>query len=154
MTSYIALFISMGAFGFTLFNWNHARQRDKRDLFLRLHELLLEADLQRGRRIALEQITSPEDAKAMRDANPDDYDTINRAMAFADLFALYAYEGYIDHGMALGTWKYAFDRLRAPAEHFMEHRRKMNGDIAWPNLRRFCEEAERSVATEAAARNV
>jgi hypothetical protein len=87
--SSIALGISLLAFCFGIFSWLEHKRQDKRDLFLKINERLAEIDLQRGRRILYRDVNSKEDAKALLDKRPDDYDLANRALAMLDIAALY-----------------------------------------------------------------
>src|SRR5262245_19077114 len=93
--SYIALIISSAASAFGIFTWRDHKRQDKRDLLLQLHERLHDVELQRGRRI-LYQVRSVEDARALFQQGPEDYDVDNKALWMWDIAALYADKGYID----------------------------------------------------------
>jgi len=78
-----------GAFAFSIFNWRERKRQDQRDLFLKIHERLVDMDLQRGRRIIYLDVHSVEQAKALFQKRPADYDLGDRALAMLDLAALY-----------------------------------------------------------------
>lgn len=112
------------------------RQQDRRDLFLKLHERLLEPELQRGRRLLHTKARTVRDVEALRDSSPDEYDLVNRAVAMSDVAAMYVARGYVDRDDFVGEWGVAYGRLWLAAEAFLEVRlRYPGGEAGWPHFR-------------------
>jgi hypothetical protein len=77
----IPIVLASAAFLFSIFTWRERRSQDQRDLFLKMHERLIDIDLQRGRRILGQAIHSAKDVQALFHDSPDQYDLANRALA-------------------------------------------------------------------------
>ncbi len=92
----ISIIISCGAFIFSLYAWRERVAQDRRDLYLRLHERLLDVELQHGRRILFRKVNSIDDARTLFREKPERYDLANMALAMLDTAALYVEHGYID----------------------------------------------------------
>jgi hypothetical protein len=131
-TSIIAILISCSAFGFSLYTWREGISRGRRDLFLRLHESLIETEHQKGRRTLYQKVNSVEDARSLFLGNPEDYALANKALAMLDTAALYAERAYIDGGLFMEEWGYTFKNMLKHAEYFMAERKDRN---ALPNTR-------------------
>jgi hypothetical protein len=95
----IPIVISCAAFVFSVFTWRERRAQDQRDLFLRIHERLVDVDLQRGRRVLFQMVQSIEDARALFQDRREDSDLANRALAMLDVAALYVERGYVDRDL-------------------------------------------------------
>jgi hypothetical protein len=114
---------------------------DKRDLFLRIHEMLLDPEVVRGRR-RLYKITTREQAEHLHD-NPDDYTRVHRALALFDLLAKYEHYGWIDERTALDEWADSLARAKPPAELFIAARAREVGVRSWPDFLDLAGRAER-----------
>jgi hypothetical protein len=89
-----ALVISTAAFA--------TRQRqDKRDLYLRIHEQLLDLQVQEGRRLLYERVHSVEDVIDLRRNEPEVYALINRSLSMFSTLGLYVERGYVDRDVVL-----------------------------------------------------
>ena len=134
--------LSSAAFVFSLYAWRERRSVDQRDLFLRVHERLVDIDIQRGRRILAEKIGSPEDAHALYREHPDDYDLANRSLAMLDVAALYVERGYISKRLFMQEWALVYARVLEPAQHFISARAEKSMTSAlWPHFRALAREA-------------
>lgn len=120
-----------------------AKQRqDKRDLFLRIHERLVDPDIQLGRRLLYDRVHSVKDAEYLSLHDAGDYQSINRAIAMFDIFAMYVHHDYIDRSVALEEWAHSFGRLWRQAQPFIEDRAQVQSWTSWPHFRKFGPVAE------------
>jgi hypothetical protein len=148
----IPIVISCGAFAFSIFTWRERRNQDQRDLFLKMHERLIDVDLQRGRRILAENIHSVKDAEALLRGSPADYELANRALAMFDIFALYAERGYVDRKLVLEEWGYTLANTWACGQYLIAerlNRHRPNTWSAWPHFQKLGKLADEWVSSEA-----
>jgi len=113
LSTVIPIVISVAAFVFSMFTWRDRKLNDKRDLFLRMHERLIDLDLQQGRRI-LARINSPEEARDLIEDHPDDYELVSRTLSMLDVAALYVEQGYIDKSLFMQDSAFAVMRRGLP----------------------------------------
>jgi hypothetical protein len=132
VTSVISIAIACSAFAFSLFTWRERRSQDQRDLLLRVHERLIDIELQRGRRILYQRVNSVEDAAALFRESPDDYDLANRALAMMDMVALYVESNYIDRQVFLKEWGPTYARVWESGQHFVAERVSRQARYPWP----------------------
>lgn len=147
----ISLVISCAAFAFSLVNWRERRKQDQRDLFLKVHERLIDIDLQRGRRILYSEVTSPQAARSLLNNQPNDYDLVNRALSMMDVAALYVKRGYIDKALFMGEWAPVYARARANGLRFIAERTDRQGAgswTAWPHFQALAAEAASLVISQ------
>jgi hypothetical protein len=137
----ISLAIALAAFGINGASFRDRRRQDRRDLFLKMHERLVEPELQEGRRVIFETIHSRADAAALRAAGGKEYALANRALAMYDVFALYVSEGYIEHDLALREWGPNLASIWGHARFFIEDREAAASRSVWLNLQNFANEA-------------
>lgn len=135
--SWISLGIALIALVLNGLTFSDRRRQDRRDLFLKLHERLIDPDVQRGRRLLYERVHSPADAARLREHATDDYELVNRALAMFEVFAMYVERGYVDRDMALEEWGHTIARAYERAEHFLDDREQLQTWKPWPNLRVF-----------------
>jgi hypothetical protein len=128
----ISIVISCGAFSFSLYAWRERIAQDRRDLYLRLHERLLDVELQHGRRILFRQVNSVADARNLFHGRPELYDLANMALAMLDTAALYVERGYIDAGLYMDEWGLTYKAILKHARYFLAERLERN---AIPNTR-------------------
>lgn len=113
------------------------QKQDRRDLFLKMHERLVDPDIQLGRKLLFERVESVEDAALLRKNNTTEYQLINRALAMFDIFAMYVERGYIDKTLALDEWGHSFARTYRRADPFIADRLAVQRWRAWPHLHSF-----------------
>jgi hypothetical protein len=128
----LSILISCGAFIFSLYAWRERVVKDQRDLFLRIHERLLDVELQHGRRIMFREVNSVEDAKRLFREKPEHYDLANMALAMLDTAALYVERRYIDGELYMEEWGYTYKNILEHAQYFLVEREERN---AVPNPR-------------------
>jgi hypothetical protein len=135
--SAVAVIISASTFAFNV------RSR-RRDLFLTMHERLLDDDVRRGRRALLSPpVSSVEEARALRDRSGETYELASRALAMLDVLGCYVYRGYISKSLVLEEWGHTYAQLWLAGRHIIEMRLEDDGGLwsAWPHLQRLGEES-------------
>lgn len=138
---YIPLALSGLALLVSAVTYRDRRRQDRRDLFLRVHERLVDPDIQHGRRLLYERVDSVSDAAHLREHEVEVYQLINRAVAMFDIFAMYVQRGYINRDVALEEWGHAFARFFTRAEPLIEDRVTDQSWTPWPHFRNFGGEA-------------
>jgi hypothetical protein len=120
----IPIVISCAAFAFSVFTWRERKAKDQRDLFLRIHERLIDVDLQRGRGILFQggEVKSTEDAQKLFKDRRKDYEVVNRTLAMPDIAALYVERGYIDSELFFQEWGFTYASILEHAEYFIDER--------------------------------
>jgi hypothetical protein len=139
----ISIVISVAAFGLSVFTWRERRSNDKRDLFLRLHERLIDDDFLRGRRILTQQLTSPEEIKRLVRERGRDYEMVSRTLSMLDVAALYVERGYIDEKLFLEEWGTLYLSLREKFLILLSERAKTGQSYMWmwPHFQALADDA-------------
>jgi hypothetical protein len=140
----IPIVISCAAFAFSVFTWRERKAQDQRDLFLRIHERLVDVDLQRGRRVLFQMVQSIEDARALFQDRREDSDLANRALAMLDMAALYVERGYIDRDLFVQEWGFAYASILENARYFIAERasRAVRPTVrSWPHFQLLASQA-------------
>jgi hypothetical protein len=133
----ISTVISVVALGFSLFVLVDNRRRDRRDLLLKLHEELVSEERQRGRRLIYQLADQP-----VESWESDQYDRVNNALAFFDVFGMYVDQRYVRKDDALRLWAEPVYLAWQAAQPFLEFRARQVGYRAWPYFERFARDAE------------
>jgi hypothetical protein len=138
-----SLFISLVALSVAVATLLTKRKQDRRDLFLKMHERLIDPDLQNGRRILRECIKSVEDAEKMRLGDPESYRLVGRALAMFDILGCYVRRGYIDEQLVLEEWGRTYAGSWDHGRHVVAERAERESETwsAWPHLQSFGETA-------------
>ncbi|MDX6389267.1 MAG: hypothetical protein QOJ73_330 [Streptosporangiaceae bacterium] len=131
--SFVALALSLSVF-------LHGRWRDRRDLILRIHEHLITADQQRGRRLLY---AMTETRVRVEDLSEDDYVSINNALASLNVLGIYYQRRYVRRKDALELWGLPVVRALLAGDTFIAHRDAEQGMNSWPQLRAFAEDARK-----------
>jgi hypothetical protein len=140
VSSSASLLISLAALAFTGFSFRDRRRQDRRDLFLKVHERLLDPDLQRGRRLLFSHAQTVEAVIELRDQHLEEFDLINRSLAMFDVAGMYAAKNYIDGRDFLAEWGLSYGRCWIAADAFLQVRfgSVPGGDArGWPHFRRL-----------------
>lgn len=133
----IALTISVAAFGFSLLSYFQQRSKDRRDLFLSIHQTLIEPDLQQGRRLLNASTHDIDSIHALHEADPAGYQQINRALAMFDIFSMYVNRKYVNENLALEEWGHTVAHTWVNAQPFIAARERRDGYLPWAGLRSF-----------------
>ena len=94
------------------------RRSRRQDTFLRVHELLISPEAQRGRRLLYQMA---ETGKKPDDGS-DDYAVMNRALSLYDTVGMYVRRNVIPQSWVLDAWHHPLRDIRAPYEAFVRHR--------------------------------
>jgi hypothetical protein len=131
----ITLAISITAMSLTTYTVIQTRRQRRADTFIRLHELLIQPDVQRGRRLLFEAA----EGKPMPASGTVEWDEINRSLALYDTLGLYVAHHFVDRETTLDVWHHSLRAIREPAEHFIAQRQSRWRP--WPHLSRLFEAA-------------
>ena len=145
LTTIIPITISVAALGFSAFTWRERRSNDKRDLFLRMHERLIDLDLQHGRRILRQQVHSAKDVEKLLRDRYEDYEIVSRALSMLDIAALYVERGYIDKSLFMEEWSSVYAGLKESVVMLVMERAKSNPSYmwSWPHFQALANEAHK-----------
>lgn len=136
-TTVVSIVFSSAALVISALAYISRQRQDRRDLFLKLHERLVDPEIQLGRRVLFEQVHSVADAERLRNDAQESYQLINRSLAMFDILAMYVDRGYIDKSLALEEWGHSFARTFRQAQPFIADRLAVQSWAAWPHLREF-----------------
>ncbi|MFF1651954.1 hypothetical protein [Streptomyces sp. NPDC058255] len=141
-----AIIISAIAVTLSLVSLFLSRRKDRRDIFLKLHELLVSPELQNGRRVLLELYAR---AGHVEDLGAADYASANRALAAFDVAGLYCHKKYVNEGEILDLWAPSLTRMKYAAGPFLQHRDSFwSGVPTWPHYRRLADHAEQHLKSQ------
>ena len=144
ISSFFSVLISLTALTLTGLTYRDRRKQDRRDLFLKLHERLVEPDVQRGRRLLFTEATTVEAVRELREQQPEIFDQINRAIAMLDIAGMYVARGYIDKDDFLSEWSGVYGRAWLASQPFLEVRLggiRAGRNPGWPHFRALGAEA-------------
>jgi hypothetical protein len=137
----VSVVVSAAALAISLSTFVANRWRDKRDLFLRVHERLVAAEQQQARRL-LHGLA--EQGKRVEDYTDDEYALVNNALAALDVLGIYYKRRYVRRRDVLEIWATPILRLMPAAEPFLAHRDSLGeGGRTWPALRALTADAEK-----------
>jgi len=137
--------ISFVAVGFSIFVFVDARTRHKRDMFLKIHEIMMSEPSYRGRQLLLSQRF---DERSMEDLDPSLRADVSRTLALFDTMGLYLYRGYLLEEDVLSMWGSRVGRLWNAAQPFIERRARQSGETtAYPHFQYLVERARRAGPT-------
>ena len=141
LISGVSAFLALCALALGIVNFRRAQTLDKRDLFLRLHETLVEPEAVAGRR-ALYSIKTSKDAE-LACMNEKTSSQIYRALAMFDVLALYVESHWVDEKTALKEWSNSLTRSREPAALWLEQRYMDVQWHSWPHYQALATKAAR-----------
>src|ERR1700761_3050107 len=93
LTATLSIVLSVFALCFSMYVFVDSRRRERRDMFLKIHETLINDDLQRGRQLLFIKVT---DECSVESLNPDEYRDVNRALGTYNILGLYLKNGYVN----------------------------------------------------------
>lgn len=138
---WLSLAIALLALGVNAWTFLDRRRVDRRDLFLKLHEAMLDPSLQRGRMILYRRCGSEKAVAEMAEQDVDSFLLANRALAMFDLMARYVHTGHLSRSDAMEEWAYSTSNLYGKSRYFLAFRSAEAGRQAWPNFVAFAEAA-------------
>src|SRR5690349_13791975 len=101
MIAIASIILSTIAVAFSIFVFVEGRQRYKRDVFLKIHELMISEDQYRGRQLLLSQDF---DDVSIEKLTLEDRANISRALATYDTLGLYLRRGYLIEEDVIEMW--------------------------------------------------
>ena len=131
MIAIASIVLSAIAIAFSIFAFAEGRQRYKRDVFLKIHELMISEDQYRGRQLLL---SHDFDDVSIEKLTLEDRANISRAIATYDTLGLYLRRGYLIEKDVIEMWGTAACRAWRKAQPFVERRAKTTGLPAYPNF--------------------
>jgi hypothetical protein len=136
MIAITSIVLSAVAVAFGIFVFVEGRQRYKRDVFLKIHELMISEDQYRGRQLLLSRDL---DDASIEKLTLKDRANISRAIATYDTLGLYLRRGYLIENDVIEMWGTAACRAWRKAQPFVERRARTTGLPAYPNFRYLVE---------------
>jgi hypothetical protein len=128
---------SLAAVAIAVRNYTDAKARDRRDLFLTVHERLLEPEMVAARRV-LYKLSSEAGVRGLRE---EDTTRVYRLLAMYDLVGLYVESNWISKKTVLEEWSFSLCQSHEPGRRFIKVRQAMVGGPGWPHYRRLAEAA-------------
>jgi hypothetical protein len=142
----MAIGIAAAALVVSLSTFFVSRWRDRRDLFLRIHERLASVDQQQGRRLIHQLLR--EDQKAISDLDPQQYSLINHTLSNLNVACFYYCRGYVRRDDMLDIWGLALVRTCDAAQPFLTYRESENEGVQpWPELTAFVHDAREHLSS-------
>lgn len=153
----MALLLSALALVLSLLTLVYSRASRRRDLFLDMHERLLDREIRDGRRALLEaSVCSVNDARRFRERDEEGYRLACRALAMCDVLGLYVRKRFISKRLVLDEWGHTYAALWECGQHIISMRLADDGDdvghrwSAWQNFQRLGADATEWVGTQPA----
>lgn len=135
----ISVVISVTALTFSFFVFIESRQKDKRDVFLKMHQLMLSDEMAKGRYTLFNKVTDEESVDRLSD---DEYRDINRALATYNALGLYVENKYVRERDVMDLWARALYRAWHTAAPFIAHRTRSQGYMPWQYFEILAHKAE------------
>jgi len=139
MITIAPIILSIIAVAFSVFVFVEGRRRYKRDVFLKIHELMIGEGQYRGRQLLLSQTF---DEASIEKLSLSDRANISRAMATYDTLGLYLRRGYLIEDDVIDMWGDPAYRAWRAAQPFVLRRERRSGLPAYPYFRYLAERAE------------
>lgn len=137
----VANVAAFAALGLSLTTWFATQRRQRRDLFLSLHERLTSRELQTGRRIIWDKIRKPDDANNLERSSPEEFRQAVIALGMFDILGLYVEKGYVDRKIVMQEWGSMLARTYWHGRHMITDREPTAGWRQWPHFERLGQEA-------------
>jgi hypothetical protein len=139
----LSAILSAAAVTISISTFAASRRRDRRDLFLRVHERLVTTEQQESRRLIHEL---GEQGKRVEDYTDDERARVNNALAAFNVLGIYYKRRYIRRKDVLEFWAVPLLRLMPSAEPYLK-RRDSFGTTGqeWPELRALVDDSQRFI---------
>lgn len=143
MPAVIAIAISALALMISFITLLDRRRNDRRDLFLGMHERLIELELRHGREVLAVSVTSAQSVVELHSYQNNDYELACKALSMLDVAALYVERGYISRSLFVEEWGSVYSSLKGNVEWFIEGRELIDREHltwTWPHFRVLADE--------------
>jgi len=143
MIAEVSVLISFAALGFSLFALLDGRQKDRRDIFLQIHQLLISEDLRRGRYILFQKITDEDSVERLSDGEWRDVD---RALSTYNALGLYIANRYVKERDVMDLWAEPICKAWKAAQPYIAYRKRLGDPNPWKYLDFLEERARREIS--------
>ena len=143
MAAAVSVIISVTALAFSFFVFADNRRREKRDMFLHMHQLMISDEVAKGRYILFEKVKDKESVERLAD---DEYRDVNRALATYNALGLYVENKYLRERDVMGIWAVPIYRAWHTAQPFVAHRAEFQGYVPWAYFEILARRAERDLS--------
>ena len=124
MSNVIPILISCAALVFSVYVFINNHKQDRRNVLLKMHEILASSEHQRGRYILFEKVIDESSVETLCD---EEYRDINGALTAFNLLGIYVKNGYVDERDVLDAWGVSILRTWLAAKPFVAHREHKHG---------------------------
>ncbi|MBP8538573.1 hypothetical protein [Streptomyces sp. MK37H] len=124
VVAFFSLLIAAAALAFSIRTHWDGIKRNRRDLFLSLHERLSHPDQVRGRTLLREEISSAAEAEKIRKKRRADYELAMSAINMLDILGLYVDKKYVDKELVFDEWGWLYGRC-------FDHGKYVLKDVQW-----------------------
>ncbi len=107
MVAYISIILSITALMLSIFVFADGHKQDRRNILLKMHELLISDRHQKGRYLLFEKVADEPSVERLSD---QDYRDINGAISAYSLLGLYVQNGYVNESDVLDAWAVSIAR--------------------------------------------
>lgn len=145
METILPIVVSAVALAFSFYTFLAGRKQDRRDVMLKMHELLISDDLQRGRFLLFEKVV---DEASVRALTGQDYRDINRAIATYNLLGLYVEKEYVNERDVMSVWARSIYRCWIAGQPFLLQREHDQGYKPAIYLERLAEKARQELLSK------
>jgi hypothetical protein len=142
MEAAFSVILSVIAIGLSIYVFFDSRGRDRRDMYLKIHEYLVRDDVQRGRYLLFEKVT---DEKSIDLLSDQEYLEVNRALITYNALGLYVKNGYVKEQDAMELWAMPIYRAWRAAQPFIAHRETSHGPHPWIYFEFLAQQAEKDL---------
>ena len=145
METLVPIVLSAVAVILSVYVFIDSRQRDRRDIFIKMHELLISNDSQRGRYLLFEKVV---DYEAIERLTDEEYRDINRALAMYNLLGVYLKNGYVNERDVIEVWGRTIYRAWMAAQPFLAYREQVQGYQPMPYFALLAEKVQEVLSRE------
>jgi hypothetical protein len=135
--------ISILALFFSIYVFADNRKRDRRDVFLGIHQLLYSDDLQRGRNILFRKITNEASVEQLSD---QDYRDVTRVLGAYNALGLYMKNKYVNERDVMNSWAESAYLAWKCAQPYLDYREHHDGYRPWSNLERLAQKSQQELS--------
>lgn len=119
------------------FNW----RKSKKDLFISMHEKLIDPEAQGGRKILSKKVDGKD---SVSDLETSEFESANRALALYDTLAMYSLRGSVIKADVMETWGLPIHRRAPQIRAFIAYRAEEDKYKSWPHLTAMLDELDKN----------
>lgn len=145
MGAAFSIVLSVIALGLSIYVFTDNRYRDRRDIYLKIHDYLASDDIQRGRYLLFEKITDEHSIDRLSD---QEYRDISRALTAYNSVGLYVKSRYVSEKDVMALWAMPIYRSWRAAQPFIAHREGSHGPHPWAYFEFLANQAEKNLVRD------